>query len=125
METFRNAAPQTWTYFEALEKTTGEADIPRYFWGRGELRRSFCIRAAQQAIHSSGVGTAPAHGISETIPTSLGRATRMARLISLRTSSTPIPSRAAMASMARRGKLLGICFHTVSLLIFLLAVVIT
>ena len=45
---------------------------------------------------------APAHGISETIPASLGCAMRMARLISLRTSSTLIPSRAAMTSMARR-----------------------
>ena len=61
-----------------------------------------CIRAAQQAIISSGVGIAPAHGIPETIPVSLGCAMRMARLISLRTSSTLIPSRAAMTSMARR-----------------------
>ena len=83
-------------------KTTGEADIAYYFRGRGELRRSFCIRAAQQAIISSGVGIAPAHGISETIPASLGCAMRMARLISLRTSSTLIPSRVAMTSMARR-----------------------
>ena len=28
-------------------KTTGEADIAYYFRGRGELRRSLCIRAAQ------------------------------------------------------------------------------
>lgn len=83
-------------------KTTGAADIAYYFQSRVELRRSLCIRAAQQAINSSGVGTAPAHGISETIPAFLGCAMRMARLISLRTSSTLIPSRAAMTSMARR-----------------------
>ena len=82
-------------------KTTGAADIAYYFRSRGELRRSLCIRAAQQAINSSGVGIAPAHGISETIPASLGCAMRMARLISLRTSSTLIPSRTAMTSIKR------------------------
>ena len=75
------------TYFVPDERKNGGS----YQTVTGEVKRIDAVN-----------GTNPAHGIAETMLASFGCAVRIARLISLRTSSTLIPSRIAIASIARR-----------------------